>query len=95
MDNRHFPLKIPELPQLKTLRIYFALIGVGTASAFFLPISLSLNFDGKMASDGPSRQIKAPADSIIKEIAPENMELKSGSPLFNFSQPIMKAETKN
>tara|TARA_B100001093_G_scaffold149529_1_gene142248 strand:+ start:5589 stop:6668 length:1080 start_codon:yes stop_codon:yes gene_type:complete len=97
MDNNHpkqFFLKVPDLPQLKTLRIYFTLIGVGTASAFFLPISLSLNFDGKMASDGPSSQIKAPTNSVIKKIAPENEELKNGTPLFKFIQPIMLAETK-
>ena len=97
MDNNHpkqFFLRVPEIPQLKTLRIYFTLIAMGSASAFFLPISLSLNFDGKMASDGPSNQIKAPTNSIIEEIAPENIELKSGTPLFKFVQPVMLAETK-
>lgn len=97
MDNNHpkkFFLRVPAIPQLKTLRIYFTLIGVGTASAFFLPISLSLNFDGKMASDGPSNQIKAPINTVIKKIAPENVEIKSGTPLFTFIQPVMMAETR-
>jgi len=47
-----------------------------------------------MASDGPSSQIKAPTNSIIKEIAPENVEIKSGTPLFKFNQPVFSAETK-
>ena len=92
--SKQFLLNIPEIPQLKTLRVYFTLITVGITSAFFLPISLSLNFNGKMASDGPSSEIKAPTNSIVNEIAPENKELIGGTPLFKFVQPVMLAEVK-
>ena len=63
-----------------------------TAGTLFVPFSLSLSFTGKLASDGPTNEIKAPSDSIISTIAKENKLLKSGTALFRFDQPSVKAD---
>ena len=84
--------EIPEKPSFKTLRGYLFLLAAGIVSALFFPITLALNLSGRIASDGPSTEIKAPADSIIKEIANENIRLNRGEDLFQFEQPIMSAE---
>lgn len=84
--------EIPEKPSFNTLRGYLFLLAAGVVSALFLPITLALNLSGKIASDGPSTEIKAPTDSIIKEIAKENIRLNRGDTLFTFEQPIMSAE---
>ena len=93
-DNRTVPpsLKIPNAPTFGKLRVYLLLLGVGAFSAFLVPISLSLTFSGKIASDGPSNEIKAPSDSIIKSIAEENRRIAKGKPILSFDQPIMLAE---
>ena len=85
-------LGIPKLPSLTTLRIYLLILLFGTAGAFWIPFSLSLSFSGKMASDGPSNEIKAPADSVVSKIAAENKLLKLGDSLFNFDLPNITAD---
>ena len=84
--------EITEKPSFNTLRGYLFLLAAGIMSALFLPITLALNLSGRIASDGPSNEIKAPADSIIKEIAKENIRINRGDALFQFEQPLMSAE---
>ena len=91
-NNPSFSLEIPQLPSLTTLRIYLLILVLGSAGAFLIPFSLSLNFSGKMASDGPSNEIKASVDSVVSEIATENKLLSLGDSLFKFDQPDITAD---
>ena len=91
-DNTSFSLQIPKLPTLTILRLYLFILVLGSIGAFFIPFSLSLNFSGKMASDGPSNEIKASIDSIVSTIAPENKLLKIGDKLFKFKQANIAAD---
>ena len=88
----HSSLSIPNLPNRNTFRIYLAILLFSTAGTLFIPFSISLNFAGKLASDGPTNEIKAPSDSTISKIANENKLLKSGEALFKFYQPSIKAD---
>lgn len=63
-----------------------------TAGTLCIPFSLALSFTGKLASDGPTNEIKAPSNSIVSKIAQENTLLSSGSALFKFEQPSIKAD---
>ena len=56
------------------------------------PISLSLNLTGKIASKGPSTEIKTNLDSIVSYIAEENKLINSGEILIKFNQPNLKAD---
>ena len=92
MSQRSKKLSIPDLPNRKTFRLYLVILLCSTAGILFIPFSLALSFTGKLASDGPTNEIKAPSDSIVSKIAEENKLLKSGSLLFKFDQPIIKAD---
>jgi len=85
-------LQIPKVPKLTTLRIYVSIAFLGGCVAFLTPISLSLNLTGKIASNGPSTEIKTTLESIVNYIAEENKLIKSGEVLMKFSQPSLKAD---
>ena len=91
-NNSPVSLELPKLPSLTTLRISLLILLFGSAGAFWIPFSLSLNFSGKMASDGPSSEVKASADSIVSKIATENKLLKLGDSLFDFDLPNITAD---
>lgn len=92
MNKRLKSLSIPNLPNRKTFRLYLVILLCSTAGTLFIPFSLALSFTGKLASDGPTNDIKAPSNSIIYEIAEQNKLLKSGAALFRFDQPRIKAD---
>ena len=92
MSQRSQLLSIPDLPNRKTFRLYLVFLLCSTAGTLFIPFSLALSFTGKLASDGPTNEIKAPSDSIVSKIAKENKLLKSGSALFKFDQPDIQAD---
>lgn len=85
-------LRIPKVPKQTKLRIYVAIAFLGGCIAFLTPISLSLNLTGKIASKGPSTEIKTNLDSIVSYIAEENKLIKSGEVLIKFNQPNLKAD---
>ena len=85
-------LRIPKVPKQTKLRIYVAIAFLGGCIAFLTPISLSLNLTGKIASKGPSTEIKTNLDSIVSYIAEENKLINSGEVLIKFNQPNLKAD---
>jgi biotin carboxyl carrier protein len=91
-SSHHRSLSIPDLPNRKNFRLYLVILLFSTAGILFIPFSLALSFTGKLASDGPTNEVKAPSDSIVSIIAPENQLLKSGNALFKFHQPSIKAD---
>ena len=92
MSQKSKSLSVPDLPNRKTFRLYLVILLCSTAGTLFIPFSLALSFTGKLASDGPTNDIKAPSDSIISEVAEPNKLLKSGTALFRFDQPTIKAD---
>lgn len=91
--KRHSPsINIPKLPNRDTFRIYLSILLFSTAGTLFIPFSLSLSFSGKLASDGPTNEIKAPSNSSIAKIAEQNKLLESDTELFKFHQPNIKAD---
>lgn len=92
MSQQSQSLSIPDLPNRKTFRLYLVILLCSTAGTLFIPFSLALSFTGKLASDGPTNEIKAPTDSIVSKIATENKLLRSGTALFRFDQPRIKAD---
>ena len=92
MNQQSQSLSIPDLPNRKTFRLYLVILLCSTAGTLFIPFSLALSFTGKLASDGPTNEIKAPTDSIVSKIARENKLLRSGTALFRFDQPRIKAD---
>ena len=85
-------LTIPNLPNRKAFRLYLLILLISTTGTLFIPFSLALSFTGILASDGPTKEIKAPTDSSITEIATENKLLQTGEMLFRFNQQKVKAE---
>lgn len=85
-------LQIPKVPTLTNLRIYVSVAFLGGGMAFLIPISLSLNLTGKIASNGPLTEIKATHDSIVDYIAEENKLIERGEVLLKFNQPDLKAD---
>ena len=92
MNQRSKQLSIPDLPNRNTFRLYLVILLCSTVGILLIPFSLALSFTGKLASDGPTNEIKAPVDSIVSKIAKENILLKSGSILFKFDQPSIQAD---
>lgn len=93
-DSGIYSFRINKPPNLYTLRLYLLIILFGLTGACLFPFSLSLNLSGKMASKGPSNEIKASADAVVSQIAKENELIKLGQSLFKFDQPNIKADIK-
>ena len=84
-------VSLPALPNFSLLRVFLLGSVAITSLAFFLPVTLSLKFTGRIASNGPTNTISAPSDSIIEIIANENERIEKGATLFKFRQPVILA----
>ena len=90
-DSNKTLVSLPALPNFFLLRIFLLVSASITSLAFLLPVTLSLKFTGRIASNGPTNTISAPSDSIIEITANENARIGKGDALFKFRQPVLLA----
>jgi len=83
---------LPAVPSILSFRIHIvvaSLIGIGCLA---IPLNLSLELHGVIASNGPTSSLTSPTEGYVIQLPAPNSAIKKNAILFRFQQPVIAAD---